>query len=137
MSDVPPPPDPSGQPPSGQPPYGAPPPPPPGYGGPPPPGYGGPPPPGYPAQPPQGAPPYGAPPLSGGYAPSRFGTYASWWERVVVTLWDFVYLWPGWVTGLVGYVMIIAAAVGAEAGDSANGALLGVGMFCASSASSW
>jgi uncharacterized RDD family membrane protein YckC len=67
--------------------------------------------------------------LSGGYAPSRFGTYASWWERVVVTLWDFLYLWPGWVTGLVGYVMIIAAAVGADSGDSANGALLGVAIL--------
>ena len=82
---------------------------------PPPPGYGAPPPP----------PGYGAPPPPQPYAQAMFGGYASWSQRAGATLWDFVYLWPGWVTGIVGYLLIIVGAAQGEGGSA--GALIGLG----------
>lgn len=80
---------------AGQPPaygYGAPPPAAPGYG------YGAPPP----------ATPYGQPAYE----------YASWGQRAVATLWDWLYLWPGLIPLLVGYVLIFAAAGSSDSGGS-------------------
>lgn len=88
------------------------------------------PPPGQPGQPPQYGqpgqqpPPYGAPPPPAPYQqPGPVGGFqvATWGMRAIGTLWDFVYLWPGWVTVIVGYIIL---GVGAG-GDS--GALAGLG----------
>lgn len=116
------------------PPYGAPEPPaygtptpPPAYGAPqpPPPAYGAPPP-AYGAGPAYGAPQgYGAPPPMNPYAAAPQGNYAEWAERVVSYLWDILYMWPGWVTTIVGYIIFIVGA--ASNSGSGSGPLLAVG----------
>lgn len=69
---------------------------------------------------------YGASPYadrSGGYGlPAPYGQpggptggYASWGDRAVATLWDFVYLWPALVGYLVGGV-VLGVGAGAESG---------------------
>ena len=74
-------------------------------------------------QPPQGQPTYGAPP----YAQAAYGMppyyYASWGDRVVATLWDFLYLWPGLLVGLLG---IIVTAVG---GGIESGLVVAIGVL--------
>lgn len=104
--------------------------PPPGYGTPPPPPAYGAPPPAYGAPPPAyGAPPppYGAPQMANPYAAEPPGGYAQWGDRVVAYLWDFVvYLWPAWVTSLIGAVFL---AVGSAANSgSGSGPLILVGV---------
>ncbi len=82
------------------------------------------PPPGEPGQFGQQPPAYGAPPPPTPYQqPSPVGgaQVASWGQRAIGTLWDFVFLWPGWATVIVGYVIL---GIGA-AGDS--GALAAIG----------
>lgn len=85
------------------------------------------PPPGQPGQPGQYGqqpPAYGAPPPAAPYqqqGPVGGVQVASWGQRAIGTLWDFVYLWPGWVTAIVGYIIL---GIGAG-GDS--GALAGLG----------
>ncbi len=114
------------------PPYGAP--QPPAYGTPPPPAYGQQPPPAYGQQPAYGQPPaygapppaYGAPPVANPYAGGPAGGYASWGDRVVGTLWDFLYVWPGWATILVGYAVLFAGIV-ANSDGSGGGALIALG----------
>lgn len=101
---------------------------PPPYGAPPPPAYGTPaPPPAYGAPPPAyGAPQgYGAPPPMNPYAAAPQGNYAEWPERAIGYLWDFVYLWPGWATTIVGYIVFIVGA--AANGGSGSGLLLALG----------
>lgn len=118
MSDPHAPQDPSGQTPDGQAPAGPPPEAqPPAYGAPPPP------PPGY------AAPAYGAPQVPTPYAAqSMFGSYASWGQRAVATLWDFVYLWPGLIPLSLGYVLLFAGAAASSDG-SGGGALVALGML--------
>ncbi|MFN8192870.1 MAG: RDD family protein [Nocardioidaceae bacterium] len=133
------------QPPQPTPGYGTPPPPAPDYGTPPPPAYGAPQPPAYgaPQPPAYGAPPpaYGAPqpPAYGAPQPPAYGApppanpygaggggYASWGDRVVATLWDFLYLWPGLVALLAGYVLLFLG-IAANSDGSGGGALMAVG----------
>lgn len=75
------------------------------------------------APPPQGQPAYGAPayPQAGYGMPP--GYYASWGDRVVATLWDLLYVWPGLLVGLVG---IVITAVGA---GTDNGVVTGLGVL--------
>jgi uncharacterized RDD family membrane protein YckC len=108
-----------------QPPYGAP--EPPAYGTPaPPPAYGAPPP-AYGAPPPTYGTPqgYGAPPPANPYASGPSGGYAEWADRAVGYLWDMLYLWPGWVTTIVGYILFFLGA--AANGGSGSAVFLTVG----------
>lgn len=77
---------------------------------------------GQPGQPAYGQPTgygYGQMPTPyGGYATQGGLPYASWGQRVVATLWDALYLWPGWVAIVAGTILVLTAARGAEAGES-------------------
>ena len=74
-----------------------------------------------PAQPAYGAPAYGAPPY--GQPPAPVGHYATWGDRVVATLWDFVYVLPGLAVAILG---IVITAVG---GGMDSGILVLVGVL--------
>ena len=52
--------------------------------------------------------------------------YASWGQRVIATLWDFVYLWPGLIPLALGYALLIAGLISADDG-SGGGALIVLG----------
>ena len=52
------------------------------------------------------------------YANAAYG-YASWGQRVIASLWDFVYLWPGLIPLTLGLVLFIAGVV--ASGDSGTG----------------
>lgn len=120
--------------------YGAPQPPaygapqPPAYGAPQPPAYGAPQPPDYGQQPPaygqpaygQQPPAYGAPPVANPYGGGPAGGYASWGDRIVATLWDVLFVWPGWVTILVGYAVLFAG-IAANSDGSGGGLFFALG----------
>ncbi|MFT3873809.1 MAG: RDD family protein [Nocardioides sp.] len=106
-------------------------PPPPDYGTPPPPPGYGPPPPAY------GPGGYAAPPMGTPYGVVPGAGYASWGTRAVSWLWDLLYLWPGWIPTLVGYVLIAAglssmntttASDGTVVTTGGNGALIAIGV---------
>lgn len=53
--------------------------------------------------------PYGEP-----SAPQPTSTYAEWGDRAVATLWDIAYLWPTYVTMLVGVVLLALGIAGSN-----------------------
>lgn len=75
--------------------------------------------------PPAPPPPPGPGPLNP-YVQPVYGAYASWLQRVVATLWDWVYLWPGLVVGLVAWLLILLGA--ASGSDGGGGWLVAVGI---------
>ncbi|GAB2866596.1 RDD family protein [Nocardioides pacificus] len=86
---------------------------------------------GQPGQPYGQAPAYGAPygqqPGFGGQ-----GAYATWGQRVIGTLWDFLIMWPAILLGIVGYGLFIAAIATSETDaygntTDTNGGLLAIG----------
>ncbi|HQR26978.1 MAG TPA: RDD family protein [Nocardioides sp.] len=63
--------------------------------------------------PPPAPPPGPTPPNP--YAQPVYGAYASWVQRAIATVWDWVYLWPGLVVGLASWLLFLLGA-GADGG---------------------
>lgn len=75
--------------------------------------------------------PYGEP-----AAPQPTSTYATWGDRVIANLWDFVYLWPAFVAFIGSMVAVAIGAVMAQSDGSETlggtvAVVAGIGAFAA------
>ncbi len=76
--------------------------------------------------------PYGAP-----AAPQPSSTYAAWGDRVIATLWDFVYMLPPLVGLVIGAVTTVVGAVLMDDEQSAGPVVLAAGIALTVAALAW